>query len=237
MDLEIRISFIEERNKRVDDCRRKVRKSLGLKKRHDSRKRLIAWMKENTSMTLVRSDDSNSILNKLYDDHMKTEYESFEKAIKSYVIFSDIKIYDLDEAYGNLDFLFGNRKIRQAAYDEILNKIKYKGVKVNTLVIMKSSFIEKLLKKKIKRKLDYYLQNIISLLDDDEGTTDGVRSALTELDRYKTIVEFKYKKYLNQNYLNLLYKKIAVLERELKMRLLIMQEDIYDMEELKGKSR
>jgi len=117
------------------------------------------------------------------------------------------------------------------------NKIKYKGVKVNTLVIMKSSFIEKLLKKKIKRKLDYYLQNIISLLDDDEGTTDGVRSALTELDRYKTIVEFKYKKYLNQNYLNLLYKKIAVLERELKMRLLIMQEDIYDMEELKGKSR
>lgn len=114
----------EERNKRIDDCRRKVRKSLGLKKRHDSRKRLIAWMKENTSMTLVRSDDSNSILNKFYDDHMKTEYESFEKAIKSYVIFSDIKIYDLDEAYGNLDFLFGNRKIRQAAYDEILNKIR-----------------------------------------------------------------------------------------------------------------
>ena len=117
------------------------------------------------------------------------------------------------------------------------NKVKYKGVKVNTLVIMKPDFIEKLLKKKIKRKLDYYLLSIISLMDDDEGTTDGVRSALTELDRYKTIVEFKYKKYLNEQYLNLLYKKIAVLERELKMKLLLMQEEIYDMEELKGKSR
>lgn len=117
------------------------------------------------------------------------------------------------------------------------NKIKYKGVKVNTLIVMKSDFIEKLLKKKIKRKLDYYLQYIVSLLDDDEGTTDGVRTALNELDRYKTIVEAKYKKYLDQRYISLLYKKIAVLERELKMKLILMQEEIYDMEELKGKSR
>ena len=38
------------------------------------------------------------------------------------------------------------------------NNVKYAGVKVNSLVIMKPSFIEKILKKKVKRKLDFYLQ-------------------------------------------------------------------------------
>lgn len=117
------------------------------------------------------------------------------------------------------------------------NNIKYNGVKVNSLIIVKPSFIEKILKKKVKRKLDYYLQYIISLMDnDDEGTTD-LKLALNDLERYKSIVEYKYRKYLDQKYIKLLLKKISILENELKMKIIYKQEEIYEMTEQRGKAR
>lgn len=117
------------------------------------------------------------------------------------------------------------------------NNIKYNGIKVNSLIIVKPSFIEKILKKKVQRKLDYYLQYIISLMDnDDEGTTN-LRFALDDLERYKSIVEYKYQKYLDQKYISLLLKKISILENEIKMKLVYKQDEVYDMTEQRGKSR
>lgn len=49
------------------------------------------------------------------------------------------------------------------------NKIKYEGVVVNEMVIINPSFIERILKKKIKRKLDTYLEYIVQILDDTDS--------------------------------------------------------------------
>lgn len=118
------------------------------------------------------------------------------------------------------------------------NNVKYDGIKVNSLVILKPSFIEKLLKKKVKRKLDFYLQYIISLMDNDEdGDIGNLRLALDDLERYKSIIEYKYRKYLDQKYINLLLKKMELLEHEIKMKLIYKQEEVYDMEETKRKAR
>ena len=119
------------------------------------------------------------------------------------------------------------------------NNIKYKGIKVNSLVIIKPIFIEKLLKKKVKRKLDFYLQYIISLMDcdDETGTNADLKLALNDLARYKSIVEYKYRKYLDQKYINLLLKKIDILEHQIKMKLIYKPDEIYELEEEKGKSR
>lgn len=116
------------------------------------------------------------------------------------------------------------------------NSFKYNGIKVNSLVVVKQSFIEKLLKKKVKRKLDFYLQYIISLMDDDDVDGTGLKEALNDLERYKSIVEYKYRKYLEQKYINLLLKKIDILEHELKMKIIYMQDDILEIEQ-RGKSR
>lgn len=116
------------------------------------------------------------------------------------------------------------------------NAIKYKGIKVNTLVVVKPSFIEKLLKKKVKRKLDFYLNYIISLMDNDEDDGTDLKEALTDLERYKSIVEYKYRKYLDSKYINLLLKKIDILEHEIKMKIIYRQEELLEVEE-KGKSR
>ena len=98
------------------------------------------------------------------------------------------------------------------------NSIKYPGIKVHSLIIIKPTMIEKVLKKKIKRKLDYYLKYIISLIDEDDDDSD-YRQALNDLERYKEIAEYKYRKYLDDKYINLLLKKISLLEKEIKSKI------------------
>ncbi len=84
-----------------------------------------------------------------------------------------------------------------------------------------------MLKKKNQRKLDYYLQYIISLIDnDDTGNEDNsaFRIALNDLTRYREMVEYKYRKYLDDKYINLLLKKIDFLEHEIKSRLIFKEQ-------------
>ncbi len=111
------------------------------------------------------------------------------------------------------------------------NHIKYDGVVVNKMIIIKPSMIEKVLKRKIKRKLDLYLKLIINFIDsDDSSSSDTLREALNDLSRYKNIVEYKYKKFLDEKYLKILLKKIAILEYELKSKLITINEYNYELD-------
>ena len=104
------------------------------------------------------------------------------------------------------------------------NRFSYDGIQVNKLIIIKTTFIEKLLRKKIKKKLESYLQHVIDLLDDDDDANDGVLSeVLNDLTRYKDILEYKYRQHLNQEYVSLMIKKINILEYELKLKLMCYQ--------------
>ncbi|MDD4808849.1 MAG: hypothetical protein PHP12_02240 [Bacilli bacterium] len=106
-----------------------------------------------------------------------------------------------------------------------LNKVKYEGVMVNEMILIKPSFIEKVLKKKIKRKLEVYLQYIISLIDaEDDSDISDLRSALNDLNRYKEIITYRYQKHLDEKYITLLLKKIALLEHELKLKIINFKE-------------
>ena len=96
---------------------------------------------------------------------------------------------------------------------------------------MKPSFIEKILKKKIKRKLNLYLNYII----EESGDDDSCRVALNNINRYKDIVEYKYRKYLDDKYINLLLKKINLLEKKIKSNLIY--KELNATPSLKGKSR
>lgn len=118
------------------------------------------------------------------------------------------------------------------------NNVKYDGIKVNKMVVIKPSMIEKVLKKKIKRKLDLYLKLIIKFIESDDGTSgDTIREALNDLTRYKNIIEYKYRKYLDEKYLKILLKKISLLEYELNSRLINADEYAYEEEITSHKSR
>ena len=105
------------------------------------------------------------------------------------------------------------------------NSIKYDGVRVNKMIIVKPSMIEKVLKRKIKNRLDLYLRTIVEIMDENDDTgTSGIREALNELTRFKNIIKYKYEKHLEEKYLTILNKKIEILEYELKKKLLIREE-------------
>lgn len=102
------------------------------------------------------------------------------------------------------------------------NQVKYDGVVVNQMVLMNPSFIEKVLKRKIKRKLDNYLQYILkifSMIEDGEDE-DGslIEMVLNDLDRYRRTIINRYRNYLEEHYVEMLLKKISLLERELRMK-------------------
>lgn len=114
------------------------------------------------------------------------------------------------------------------------NNVKYDGIVVNKMIIIKPSMIEKVLKRKIKNKLNLYLNLIIQMIDNGNDT-DGetLREALNDLTRYKNIIDYKYKKYLDDKYFNLLKKKIELLEYELNMKLQLVNQ--YEYEEKKSR--
>ena len=109
------------------------------------------------------------------------------------------------------------------------NNVAYDGIEVNKIIILKKRFIANLLKKKIKRKLDLYLDLII---DDADSSSDAssYKEHLDGLSRFKDIIKYKYKKYLDKKYISLLLKKIELLEYELQEKILNGYNNVLDDE-------
>lgn len=95
------------------------------------------------------------------------------------------------------------------------NQITYDGVKVNEMVFIKPEFIQKIIKRKLKNKLELYLSFIVSDTDDDD-----TRKALGDLQRYRYFVKEKYSLFLDDKYLTLLNNKFDILERNLKAKII-----------------
>ena len=94
--------------------------------------------------------------------------------------------------------------------------LSYEGVKVNEMVFIKPSLIEKIIKRKIKIKIDNYLKFLLYTEED----ADDSRIALGDLERYKVLVNEKYSIYLDEKYMYLLNKKLGTIERQLKSRII-----------------
>ena len=112
-------------------------------------------------------------------------------------------------------------------------------MKVNKVLVVNQAFIEKILRKKITRKLDYFLKYIIALIDGSEDATnpDNLRLALDDLAHYRSIIEYKYRKYLDEKYISLLLQKIDMLEHEIKVKLAYKSLEQEEEKEKSGKVR
>ena len=107
------------------------------------------------------------------------------------------------------------------------NGIKYDGITVNSMVILNYDLIERLLKKKIKKKLDVYLQFLISVLDEEDTDPGHLMFALNDLDRYRHIVINNYRMYLEKKYMKILMDKMDLIEQELRTKINYEVKDIF----------
>lgn len=99
-------------------------------------------------------------------------------------------------------------------------KLKYAGIKVDNLFIINYDFINIVLKRKTKIKLEYFLKLIIEQMDESGDDSSSLKEALNELTRYKSIIKNKYSKFLEEKYSKLLLNKINIIEKEIKSRIL-----------------
>lgn len=113
------------------------------------------------------------------------------------------------------------------------------AIDVSRIIIINPSFIEKIATKKINAKFDRLINMIQVICDnDDDDTGEGYRIALDEANKLKMELWNKYKKYLAKEKLDLMIKKIEILEDELNLRLNILMNSLYEQENLnKGHSR
>lgn len=107
------------------------------------------------------------------------------------------------------------------------NSFPYRGIPVESISLINPSLIENVIKKKIKRKLDFYLKYLIEVVDNDD-TGESHREALNELEKFKSMIEYKYRKFLNDRYVNLVNKKISLLEKQIEAK--IVNIDIKEQE-------
>lgn len=94
------------------------------------------------------------------------------------------------------------------------------GITVSKMIIVKPEIVRRLLIKSTKRKLDMFIRMLANLTDDDTTTDASLREALNDLSRYRNIVEYKYKKYLDAKYQEQLIAKIDILEGEIKKKII-----------------
>ena len=101
------------------------------------------------------------------------------------------------------------------------NKMEYDGIIVKSMVILNNGMVECLLKKKIKKKLDSYLQFLINVLDEEDTDPGHLMFALNDLERYRRTVMNNYRVYLDKKYLKILMDKMDLIDQELRSKIKI----------------
>ena len=89
-----------------------------------AKKNLISWLEDNYPFPSNINIDVDKELELLYESKMGEYKKSFVQCMDSYREASIVELGNLDNAYGNLDFIIANKCIRQKAYELILNKLR-----------------------------------------------------------------------------------------------------------------
>ncbi len=111
------------------------------------------------------------------------------------------------------------------------NNIEYDGIQVNKLLLIKPSFIEKILRKKTKRKLELYLEFILNMLESDDDDSQKIEFALNDVSRYKKIIKNNYRMYLDKKYYEQMILKIELIEKKLKIKKMDIDMNLHTIQE------
>lgn len=95
-------------------------------------------------------------------------------------------------------------------------KIKLKdAINVNKMIIVNPSFIEKVINKRINIKIKKLVDMIANIYEsDDEDPAGSLMQALNEVEKFKREMINKYLNYMSKAQIDLLEKKIEILETE-----------------------
>ena len=114
------------------------------------------------------------------------------------------------------------------------------AIDVNRVIIINPSFIDKIATRKVNTKFNKLINmmQIVCEVGDEDESGEGYRIALDEATKLKYELINKYKKFIAEEKLELMIKKIEILEDELKLRQeLLFNSKIMEEEMEKGHSK
>lgn len=101
-------------------------------------------------------------------------------------------------------------------------------INVNEMIIINPTLIEKLIDKKCTRTFEKIL-TIMSIIDDSDDEDDTPFDlVLDELTRFKSLIESKYKDYMEKEKYKIVMKKIEIITKELELRRSARIQDILE---------
>lgn len=115
---------------------------------------------------------------------------------------------------------------------ELKPKVKNKdGIQVSKIVIVNPEFSEKIIRKKIDKKITYLLDQLKIIDQDDSGDNEGdIRRNLMDAEKLRLQILNKYIKYLGHTYGSLTMKKIQLITEQLRYKLYyieVMKREMY----------
>ncbi len=114
------------------------------------------------------------------------------------------------------------------------------AIDINRVIIINPTFIDKIATKKLNAKFNKLINmmQVVCEVGDEDSSGEGYRIALNEATKLKQELWNKYRKYITEEKLKLMLKKIEILEDELELRQeLLINSKIMEEEMNKGHSK
>jgi len=111
------------------------------------------------------------------------------------------------------------------------------AVDISRMIIINPTFIDKIATKKINAKFDKLINMMSFVCEHEDESGEGYRIALDEANKLQMELINKYKKYIEEEKLELMLKKIEILSGELKLRLDVLMNSLEMEEKSRGRGR
>ncbi len=99
-------------------------------------------------------------------------------------------------------------------------KVKEEGaIGVSQIIFVNDDISEKIIRKKIEKKIEYLLNQLKLIDTDDDGSDDDIKRSLMEAEKLRMQIINKYVKYLGNTYQSLTLSKIQVIVDSLRYKL------------------
>lgn len=108
-------------------------------------------------------------------------------------------------------------------------------INVSKVTLYNPVLIKNYVSKKCKRNMDRILKLLKLLFDSDNTDPSSFMLALNEIEKFRQLIMFKYKEYMDKKEYNILIKKLEILEQEVKNKMSYVYQEEFYLEEKKGK--
>lgn len=115
---------------------------------------------------------------------------------------------------------------------------KIDGSEVRDIKVVDTKLASALVNKQVSKKYEKLIIYLTELLvDDDDDSGETYREALNQIEKFRQEIKNKYRKFLKQKELEVMSKKLIILQKEANKRLLEIQNNIYKYENENRRSK